>query len=47
LARIVKNANLLIRNLPREAEELRDVKELKENLKLIQNERKYFRDWIY
>jgi hypothetical protein len=32
-----KNANLLIRNIPSEAENLKDVIELKKKLKLIQN----------
>jgi hypothetical protein len=37
-----KNANLLIRNIPSEAEKLKDVIEIKKNLKLIQKHMKYF-----
>ncbi|OCG74006.1 hypothetical protein [Gilliamella sp. Occ4-3] len=37
-----KNANLLIRNIPSEAEKLKDVIEIKKSLKLIQKHVKYF-----
>ncbi|EMS1065254.1 hypothetical protein GKR55_16845 [Providencia stuartii] len=40
---LAKNANLLIRNLPSEAEKLQDVLELKNSLKLLQNYMKSFR----